>query len=332
MTARARVTRLYAVHHQEHGFSLLELLVSIAVLTVVTGTALNGLMGMTKTSATIANRTEMHAGVRNATELLQQEVGQAGRIALPGSITATANIAVDATSFTVSSVANMFVGEYLIVGAGGTTTCLPDGCEETVMIKTINTATNQIAIETDSTISKGNTAFAYVHTAGAPVRTAGGFGYGVVPPSLTNGSTDSVLKIFGDINSDGEMVYIEYVCDVEAGNLYRRAMPIGTATKSAITPDLALLNNVVANPDGTDCFTYQEEPVSGVMFVVDVAITLTVRTTDRDPQTGLYQKETKALLNVSPRNVFNVWQLAGLGLYYRVQPMPPSVSTLIAAP
>ena len=47
---------------------------------------------------------------------------------------------------------------------------------------------------------------------------------------------------------------------------------------------------------------------------------------------GLFQKETKALLNVSPRNVFNVWQLAGLGMGYRVQPIPPSVTALLALP
>ncbi len=48
--------------------------------------------------------------------------------------------------------------------------------------------------------------------------------------------------------------------------------------------------------------------------------------------TGLHQEETKALLNVSPRNVFNVWQLAGLGITNRVQAMPDSVETLIGLP
>jgi hypothetical protein len=57
-----------------------------------------------------------------------------------------------------------------------------------------------------------------------------------------------------------------------------------------------------------------------------------VRTPDRDPVTGLYQTETKALLNVAPRNVFNVWQLAGLGITNRVQPLPDTVKTLMALP
>ena len=38
---------------------------------------------MTSAQATIWNRTQMHSGIRGATEVLQQEVGQAGRVTLP---------------------------------------------------------------------------------------------------------------------------------------------------------------------------------------------------------------------------------------------------------
>jgi hypothetical protein len=64
-------------------------------------------------------------------------------------------------------------------------------------------------------------------------------------------------------------------------------------------------------------------------FILDVAITLTVRTQTLDPVTRQYQTETKALLNVSPRNVFNTWQHAGLGLRNRIQPIPPTVQALL---
>ena len=63
-----------------------------------------------------------------------------------------------------------------------------------------------------------------------------------------------------------------------------------------------------------------------------MAITLTVQTQDKDPVTGLYQTETKALLNVSPRNVFNTWQMAAQGITSRIQPLPPTVSTLKSLP
>ena len=63
--------------------------------------------------------------------------------------------------------------------------------------------------------------------------------------------------------------------------------------------------------------------------MTDVAITLTVQTEQVDPVTKQKQKETKALLNVSPRNIFNVWQLASIGLFDRVQPTPASVTALL---
>jgi hypothetical protein len=146
---------------------------------------------------------------------------------------------------------------------------------------------------------------------------------------VLNGSTGTILKIFGDINDTGNMVYIEYECNVDQGRLYRRAMPFDAGVKPPLTPDQTLLNNIVANPGNADCFSYQELPASGAQYVVDVAITLTVQTPTKDPVSGLYQKETKALLNVSPRNVFNVWQLANAIIVNRVQPTPPTVVALL---
>jgi hypothetical protein len=90
-----------------------------------------------------------------------------------------------------------------------------------------------------------------------------------------------------------------------------------------------LLNNIQPNPDGSDCFTYEVRTVVNDDFVIDVAITLTVRTERRDPQTGAFQTETKALLNVAPRNVFQVWQMATMNMNNRVQPIPASVTALL---
>jgi hypothetical protein len=99
--------------------------------------------------------------------------------------------------------------------------------------------------------------------------------------------------------------------------------------KPAVTASQTLLSNIVANPGNTACFTYQQQTVSGVTYVTDVAITLTVQTQQLDPITRQYQTETKALLNVSPRNVFNVWQLASQGSFFRVQPMPATITALL---
>ena len=92
---------------------------------------------------------------------------------------------------------------------------------------------------------------------------------------------------------------------------------------------MILLPNIRPNPDGTPCFTYQEKAVGTDTYVVNVAVTLTVQTELQDPNTNQFQLETKALLNVSPRNVFEVWQMASIGTSNRIQPMPASVSNLL---
>lgn len=315
------------------GFSMLELLVSMAIMMIVSGTVMEGVFRLTKQGQTISNRSEMHAGVRNATELLQQEVGQAGRVGFPNrlqlasGVTAAALLdsaqvvtvkAVDSAGATISSavpIKSMFVGEQVVVDAGNKA--------ETVTITSINPTWNTFTA-----------VFTTTHDVNAPVAVYGGIRQGIIPTNVVSGSTGSVLKMVGDINSDGNLEYIEYSCDTTSHNLYRRTMPFDTpgANKPAIGASMSLLTNVIANPDGTPCFTYQEKTASGATYVVDVAITLTVQTQDKDPVTGLYQTETKALLNVSPRNVFNTWQMAAQGITSRIQPLPPTVSTLKSLP
>ena len=293
----------------DEGFTLIELMVAILILMVVSGTVLKGVMDMAALHNTINNRADLHSGVRNATQLLSQEVGQAGRISLPAAVTLAAPTAVGATLATVSSATDMFVGERLLIDAGDNS--------ETVTITAI--AGNVL-----TTSAMGST-----HAAGVPVAVTGGFAAGVVPTTTANGSTATKLKIFGDIDGNGRMVYVEYWCDIASGRLYRNSMPFTAGAKPAYTVDMVLIDNVLANPGGTPCFTYQTQTAGGVSYVTDVAITLTVRTQNRDANTNDFQTESKALLNVSPRNVFNVWQMAGLGSGNRVQPTPASVTALL---
>ena len=78
---------------------------------------------------------------------------------------------------------------------------------------------------------------------------------------MTNGSTGNVLKMYGDINSDGNMLYIEYSCDTTRGNLYRNVMSFTAGTKPSIAGtagDPMILLPIAA--DGSACFTYQTLP------------------------------------------------------------------------
>jgi prepilin-type N-terminal cleavage/methylation domain-containing protein len=308
---------------RQRGFSLLEMLLAIAILMVVTGIVMSAMMQMTMTQGTVGNRTEMHSSVRSATELLQQEIGQAGKISLPNASSLQLSGSVATVDGTVSSVtvtpsaAGMFTGERLVIDTGDN--------EETVALTAVIPATNTIS-----------GIFTIPHANHAPVRVGGTFASGIVPKSLANGSGDFVLKLYGDINDDGNMEYIEYTCDsptgppATGGNLYRNAVTItaGATKPTTFTSSMVILSNILPNPTdpgGTGpapCFKYQEKPAGADNYVIDVSVTLTVQTQNLDPQTHQFQQETKALLNVSPRNVFEGWQLASAGVLNRIQPMP----------
>ena len=292
----------------DSGFSLPELLVSLLVLSVIVGTVTQLSMQMSNGQRTMWNRTQMHSSVRGAIALLQQEVGQAGLIALPAPATLSGAVGFGVNTVAVSSTAGMFVGEKLAIGTGST--------QETVVLTAV----------TSTTISGY---FALPHAAGAPVAALGGFAQGIIPPNMPNGSTGTVLKMFGDVNDDGQMVYVEYTCSTGTGRLSRNMMAWNAGTKPALTAANILLTNVVANPGGTPCFSYQTETVAPDTYVTAIAVTLSVQTQDIDPVTRQYQVETKTLLNVSPRNVFQTWQLASDYEVNRIQPIPASILVLI---
>lgn len=333
---------------RQKGFSLLELLISVAILVIVAGAIIMGMIRMTWSQSTIMNRTQMHSSVRNATELMQQEVGQAGRLgSSPGLTLASAIVAGSSPTVTLNSTSGtsttgLYAGERLVVDPSATS-------EETVTITAVNTGSVQAT-------------FANAHVANAPVLVMGGIASGIVPPTtastptssqlILNGngtgnttlpndkaSNGSTLKLYGDLNGDGSMIYVVYHCTPNqsgTGTLYRYASTTSDVTNAANTlalPATLLLDNLFDT--GAPCFTYQVKDqvpvtISGGQvketFVINVAVTLTVQTQNKDLQTGAAQKETKALLNIAPRNVFEAWQLASSPSgYMRAQPMPSNV-------
>ncbi|HLK04057.1 MAG TPA: hypothetical protein VKT53_06415 [Candidatus Acidoferrum sp.] len=332
------------------GFTIIETMISMVVLLGVGAIVMYGTVRMMNTQGTISNRTEMHTSVRSATELLQQEIGQAGRLAPPLNSTGTAPqamtlltaVLVPTTSSTITlpvvispdtAVGSLFNGEWITVDAGVDATGAPK--QESVQITCGNPCSNPVTAT-----------FAINHAVGVPVSVQGAFAYGVMPPSATNGSTSTVLKLFGDINGDGNMVYVEYTCQQgqqsAPGYLYRNQMSWQAAAKPAIDNSMILLSNVLSNPadqngNAFPCFQYQTKRVGAcpgvfpdcIDFVTNVEVTLTEQTEQVDPTTKLYQTETKALLNVSPRNVFNAWELDSGNLTNRVQPTPPTVTALL---
>jgi hypothetical protein len=314
---------------------LLETMVSLVVLLAVGGIVMSGMTQLMRTQGAIANRTAMHTSVRSVTELLQQEIGQAGKVSLGGPnafVTLTSAVAAGTLPVTFSLSATpaipapaVYAGEWLTVDVG------------------INQETVQVATWAAS-LGTGTAIFTHAHAATAPVSALGAFATGVVPPATVCpggacGSSGTVLKLYGDINGDGNMMYVEYTCTQGStsapGTFYRHQMPFNqTTAKTANDNTMILLNNVLFNPNDPNgnavpCFAYQIQPLGTGTCVTNVAVTLTVQTQNKDPKTGQFQPETKALLNVAPRNVVEVYATANLVDPTRAQPTPTTVTALL---
>ncbi len=291
------------------GFSLTEALIATVVMLILFGAATNGLNQTVVLNKTVTNRAEMHGSVRGATELMQQEIGQAGRVTLPGPIALAGGVLKGiGQTVALTTATGLFTGANVVIGAGTQS--------ETVTI----TAIAGSSITADFTVD---------HNTGEPLQIFGGFGTGVVPPAQTNGSTGTVLKLYGDVNDDGQMLYVEYTCDIATNSLYRNVMPWNATVKPPMTASMVLLNNVIANPGNAPCFTYQVQNVAGRLFVTGVAVTLSVHSQQKDQYSKQFQQATKTLLNVSPRNIFLVWTMVSIGVTNRLQPMPPSILALL---
>jgi type II secretory pathway pseudopilin PulG len=318
---------------QNAGFTLLETMVSLVVLLAVGGIVMSGMTQLMRTQGAIANRSAMHTSVRSVTELLQQEIGQAGKVSLSDSASnVTLNAAVAAGSnlsfalhSSTSTAATVYPGEVLTFDVGN----------------------NQEIVTLGGTSASPTGTFTVAHAAGAPVSALGAFATGVVPPAtlcppitgVVCGSTGTVLKLYGDINGDGNMVYVEYTCTqgsaTAPGTFYRHQMQFDqTTAKVANDNTMILLSNVLSNPNdpsgnAVPCFAYQIQTLGSGTCVTNVAVTLTVQTQNKDLQTGQFQPETKALLNVAPRNVVEVYATANLVDPTRAQPIPATVTALL---
>jgi prepilin-type N-terminal cleavage/methylation domain-containing protein len=290
------------------GFTLLEMMVSTAVILVVVGGVVSAISLSEQTFSRTEVKSDMYENVRGVAELMTQEIGQAGLVTLPASsLSSAVNSNLTAQTVNVSSTASMFIGESLLIDAGTN--------EEQVTLTNVG-ATTITAI------------FGKNHVVGAPLTALGVFPSGIVPPGTVDGSSATVLNIVGDVNGDGSLVYVRYVCapgtTAAPGTLTRSVTPI-TPGVNTISASQNLLTTLVASPGGTACFQYTTSTVTGFTFVNQLGITLTVQTTSPDPKTGQYATMTKSFLNLEPRNVMAGLEMVNANITNRLQATPPNV-------
>lgn len=298
------------------GFTLVELIVSVFILSLIMGAFIAALSTSEQTYARTELGSDMYENVRSVAELLAQEIGQAGLVSLPTTTLSSAVAAsAAAQAVNVSQTASMYVGEQLLVDAGSAS-------EELVTL-------TAVAPTTMSGIFKN------AHASGAPVTVLGAYPSGIVPVGATDGSTSvnepgkSILNMYGDINGDGSLVYIRYTCDTTAtpGTLTRSVTTI-TPGVNTINTAQTLLSTLIPNPGGTPCFQFTSYPVGtpSNTYVTNVGLTISVRSLTPDPQTQAYLTMTKSFLDLSPRNVLAGFELGNAGLTNRLQAAPPNVS------
>jgi len=320
---------LQSVRKSKAGFTLLELMISMAILLVISSAAIGGMTYFQKNFRSNEERKSLQGKLRATVEQLSQEIGQAGLVpsGLSGNLPSgtpyvfnqstvgtmsylTAASGAGATGLSVSSTSGMYAGEWVILDTPDLNQTLGTP-EERVQIQSVNSSTS---------ITVSTTTNAHTPTASNPVPV---IAQGVYPAGVWTNSAAGLpdasnhaqtLTIFGDINADGSMVVVKYQCpatSTTAGPLLRKqynvsASPTNTGCGATAVPDVTttLIDNV------TFCqFTYQPVTVNGHTYAPSVGISLTVQSINNDLQTKSPISVTKNILNIQPRNIVNAYNM-----------------------
>jgi len=286
--------------NSEKGFSLLEMLISVIILLIASGAALYALVFYQRSYSSSQLRADMHMGVRDALELMAQEVNQAGLLPFgpPRQLPAAVTPSPSPQTVQVTSVNSIFVNEKLTIDTGSN--------QEDVTVTGVNTGSSQITA-----------VFGKAHPANAPVNA-----FGLFPQGIRGTSSSTLLKIFGDINGDNTITYVEYNCS--GTTLTRSEWQVPSSGARVLVRTGTLVTDVIANPGSpsTPCFQYTTASAAGVTFVTSVTVTLSVQTAANDPFTKQRVSMTKSSLNLSPRNLLTGMDLAQAGFTGRLQPIP----------
>jgi prepilin-type N-terminal cleavage/methylation domain-containing protein len=295
------------------GFSLIELLVSTAVILVIIASILTAVTRFQVVFRGEQQMSVVRESIRGAEEVMSEEIGQAGSLSFSNTTLSSPITGNTATAQTIplnpnSSTPFIFKGEKLLIDAGT--------AGELVKVTAINPVKGVITTN---------------HATSAPVTAVGLFPAGIL--TTANGNT---LQLFGDINADGTLQpdgtikpkgtlqYVEYTCDTTAGLLTRSITPI-TDAKSPARP---LVSNLIANnPGGAThplCFTVQTATCGATTCVTGVTVTLTAQTATADLMTGTFRWMTSTF-TVTPRTVVAAFALAQQSSTAHIQPTPPGL-------
>jgi Tfp pilus assembly protein PilW len=236
----------------EDGFSLMELIVSVLILLPIMGAAVSLFSVGTNQQASEQSSIDANQEARSGLEMMASEIAQAGSHGDRSTVTTAAISTPSATprAVSVASTAGMTVGDWVDVDIGANL--------ESVKLTAVS-----------STSITG--AFRVAHVSGVPIRLfALPFVTGIIPPTgmaASSSSTGTTLEFFGDICSDSNLYYVEYVYSSTNAQITRSITPITQAGKN---PALPFVRNVVPN---SVQFTVNTDAL-GVVTSVNIAMTV----------------------------------------------------------
>ncbi len=254
---------------QEDGFSLMELMVSLLILTSIMGAVLTLISTAVSQHDTEQNAIDMSQGARSGLELMTMEIAQAGshgdhQTTTSGAIAAMAG----SQAVSVASTIGFTVGDCASVDTG---------------------ANNELVEITATGPNSISGVFRTAHASGVPIRLfALPYLTGVICPAglgANSSAAVTTLKFFGDVNGDGKLYYVEYAYDAVNAQITRSMTPITQANKNAALP---IVSNVKANSVG---FTLNTDS-RGVVTSVNLAFTVqaTWKTGTKYQETALSTK------------------------------------------
>lgn len=315
------------------GFSVVEMMIAIAVLSVLMG-AMMGFIGRMQEAYTAEQKLSgVNQGGKTAMDLLAIDIAQAG---FPPVVTRTTTAAITGSissqSVGVDNSTGLYVGRPITIDYGVN--------EETVTL----TAAGSNSI---------TGVFKLSHVSGSVIRvSAMPYPSGIIfAKTGTPTSTGTRLELVGDIRGDGTLRYIQYdytaPVGTTAGFLTRSDTDAFASTRNAA---VTVLDNLW---DASAIFTYtialatctgytnpsyvtvctSSAAAGSQPFVLNVGVTLTMRTAaaiERGAGAGGAREVVIRQQYFTPRNILNAYNLSSDGLFTLLPTAPGAVTTSLA--
>ena len=338
--SQARVRRSSAAH----GFSLLEVLVSVMIITVLMSAVFQFMRFNQQRYRGDQLLAERNQGARSALELMTQELQQAGHnpnLTVNRTLGAAVTPAGGVVNITVNDTTGIFYGNLVEIGSSAT-----DANRETVTV--IGDATHSITSTTFPAIPT------LPHASGQAVFTRSlPFPNGILysAPAVGTGQSVAVnlIQFFGDIDGNGTLHYGEYKlvdtgntsslpCTTASGPQNCHLMELSRFMTSILNPNIPaaksatsdtfspLADNILAYPDASGVYrnpdqkpilqlnydTFGNLTYGFTTYVRSVDVDLTMQTVDKDPEVNEF-RIIRMKSHMVPTNINYAWGITLLG-------------------